>query len=111
MGVYNPGHQAVLDEMLSGYPQVRRGKLFGYPGYFALGKLCVCLYEDGIGVKLPQATVQRLIAEDAHAAPFQPLGRRSMREWVQITLSHSEDYRDYAAILDESIRYVTSLQE
>ncbi|NSW53827.1 MAG: hypothetical protein HPY85_15105 [Anaerolineae bacterium] len=42
--------------------------------------------------------------------PFQPLGKRKMREWVQINLPRVEDYRAYAGVFEESIRYLISLQ-
>jgi hypothetical protein len=34
-----------------------------------------------------------------------------MREWVQINLSRSEDYRQYQSVFDESIHHVWGLQE
>jgi hypothetical protein len=33
-----------------------------------------------------------------------------MREWIQITLSRSDDYRQYMEVFDESIRYGQALQ-
>ena len=42
--------------------------------------------------------------------PFQPMGRRKMREWVQINLERSEDYRQYQSVFDESIAYVLAGQ-
>jgi len=32
------------------------GKMFGFPAYYTGKNLCVCLYEDGVSVKLPEAT-------------------------------------------------------
>ena len=43
--------------------------------------------------------------------PFQAMGKPKMREWVQINLSRSEDYRQYEAVFDESIRHVLAQQE
>ena len=49
-----PEHKAVLDDLLLGDPRLRPGKMFGYPGYYAGEKLCICLYEGGVGLKLPE---------------------------------------------------------
>jgi hypothetical protein len=108
---FNPSHKAVLDSMLLANPLIRPGKMFGYPAYYVGSKLCICLYEEGIGIKLPQQTAAKLIETDPAAAPFTPMRRRKMREWVQITLTHSEDYRHYEAVFDEAIRHVLALQE
>jgi hypothetical protein len=84
--------------------------MFGFPAYYAGSKLCICLYEQGVGVKLPEQSAAKLLEEDRNAVPFQPMGRRRMREWVQINLSQSEDYRHYRSVFEESIRHVSARQ-
>ena len=84
--------------------------MFGYPAYYAGEKLSICLYENGVGVKLPEKTAKRLLEEDPNVIPFQPLGRRKMWEWIQVNLENSDDYRNYLALFEESIQYVLSLQ-
>jgi hypothetical protein len=103
---YNSTHKAVLDEMLLSNPLVRAGKMFGYPAYYTGKKLCICLYEQGVGLKLPEAMVKTLLETDPNVIPFVPMGRRKMREWVQINLDRSEDYRQYESVFEESIQYV-----
>jgi hypothetical protein len=39
------------------------------------------------------------------------MGKARMREWVQINLERSEDYRKYRAVFDESIGFVLAGQE
>jgi hypothetical protein len=39
------------------------------------------------------------------------MGKPKMREWVQINLSRSEDYRQYEAVFEESIRCLLAQQE
>jgi len=107
---FNPDHKAVLDDLLLGHPRVRPGKMFGYPAYYVGKKLCICLYEQGVGVKLPEQSAATLLESDANIAPFRPMGRPKMREWVQINLSRSEDYRQYESVFDESIRYLSAQQ-
>jgi hypothetical protein len=109
MADFNPQHKAVLDDLLLGNPLVRAGVMFGFPAYYAGKKLCICLYEQGVGVKLPADSAARLLETDPNVAPFQPLGRPKMREWVQINLARSEGYRQYEQVFDESIRYGIAL--
>jgi hypothetical protein len=108
---FNPQHKAVLDEMLLNHPAVRPGKMFGFPAYYADKKLCMCLYEQGVGVKVPEQMAARLIQEDPHVIPFQPYGKRKMREWIQINLDRSEDYREYQPVFEESIVHVLAQQK
>lgn len=110
MANFNPDHKVVLDQLLSGLPLVREGKMFGFPAYYAGKKLAICLYEEGVGMKLPAATVKRLLDEDQNAIPFQPYGKSIMREWVQINRDDSNEYRQYQAIFEEAIDYVLELQ-
>ena len=106
MANFNHDHKAVLDDLLLDYPHVRSGKMFGFPAYYVGKKLCICLYEQGVGVKLPEKTAARLLQTDGNVIPFQPLGRPRMREWVQINLNRSEDYRQYQTVFEEAIQYV-----
>ena len=107
---FNPEHKAVLDDMLLGNPAIRAGKMFGFPAYYADRKLCICLYEQGVGVKVPEQTATRLLKDDKNVIPFQPYGKRKMREWIQINLSRSEDYRKYRSVFEESIAHVLAQQ-
>lgn len=111
MPAFNPEHKAILDGMLLGHPAIRPGKMFGFPAYYAGRKLCICLYEEGVGVKVPEQTAARLLKEDPNIIPFQPYGKRKMREWIQINLERSEEYRDYRSVFDESIAHVLAQQE
>jgi hypothetical protein len=110
MAKYNPEHKRVVDDILEGNPFVRPGKMFGYPAYYVGKKLCICLYEDGVGLKLPGERVESLLVQDPNTIPFQPLGKPKMREWVQINLKCSEEYRDYLPVFEESILYLVEIQ-
>ncbi len=83
---------------------------YPYP-YYVGKKLCICLYEDGVGIKLPATSVARLLESDPNAIPFQPLGKPKMREWVQINLADSEAYAQYEAVFHESILYIIEQQK
>jgi hypothetical protein len=103
---FSEAHKAVLDDMLLDDPRIRPGKMFGFPAYFVGKKLAICLYEDGVGIKLPAASVAPILEGDRNARPFQPLGKHVMREWVQIDLADSDGYRAYAPLFEESIEYL-----
>ena len=110
MVAYNQAHQAILDDLLLGDPRIHPGKMFGYPAYYAGDKLAICLYEEGVGLKVPESLAAKLVETDQNVVPFQPLGRPKMREWVQINLRDSKSYLQYQSVFEESIRFVLSLQ-
>lgn len=110
MSTFNPNLQPVLDGLLLAHPLVRAGKMFGYPAYYAGKKLCACIYEGGVGLKLPTVSAERLLREDPRVVPFQPLGRPPMRAWVQINLPAPGDYRAYQSVFAESVRFVLDQQ-
>ena len=60
MANFNSEHKAVLDDLVLSHPNVQPGKMFGFPAYYAGKKLCICLYEQGVGVKLPEQSAARL---------------------------------------------------
>lgn len=107
---FNSEHKTVLDDLLLDHPGVRPGKMFGYPAYYVGKKLCICLFEQGVGVKLPAVSAKTLLETDQNVIPFQPLGRPKMREWVQINLIRSDDYRQYMSVFEESIQYMLDQQ-
>lgn len=111
MVVFNANYKSILDDLLLGLPGVQPGKMFGYPAFYAGEKLSICLVGEGVGLKLPAERVDQLLAEDPSTSPFQPLGRRKMREWLQINAACAEDLPDYLPVFQESIQYVLQLQE
>ncbi|MBU0973941.1 MAG: hypothetical protein KKC20_25105 [Proteobacteria bacterium] len=49
MANFNPNHKIVLDNLLLTNPLFNAGKMFGFPAYYVNNKLCICLYEQGLG--------------------------------------------------------------
>jgi hypothetical protein len=107
---FNKNHKAVLDALLLQEDHVKGGKMFGYPAYYAGKKLCICLYEEGVGVKVPEKIASALLERDKNTIPFQPKGKAKMKEWVQINLEDSEEYRTYADIFQQSIVFLLKQQ-
>ena len=108
--VYNPKHKEVIDPILLSMPGVVSGKMFGYPAYYVNGKLFACLYENGIGIKIPEPMANDLVGKDG-ITHFVPLGRKKMREWIQIDRDRSEEYMKDEPIFQTSVEYVSSIGE
>jgi TfoX/Sxy family transcriptional regulator of competence genes len=105
---YNENHKQTLDKILLQYPEVKAGKMFGFPAYYVGGKLFACIYENGVGLKVSESRANEL-REQSHIDYFQPLGRKKMREWVQIDRENSEDYLKDKEILFEALEYVAGI--
>jgi len=105
---FNIDHKKVLDGFLLEIPGVVSGKMFGYPAYYINKKLFACVYENGVGVKIPENKANELISKKG-IIHFQPLGRAKMREWIQINREKSEDYLKDQEIFDISIKFVSTL--
>jgi hypothetical protein len=105
---FNIDHKRILDSFLLERPGVVSGKMFGYPAYYIKKKLFACVYEDGVGIKIPEKKAIELIGKKG-IIHFQPLGRAKMREWIQINREKSEDYLKDQEIFDISIKFVSTL--
>jgi len=105
---FNLDNKRVLDSFLLDKTGVVAGKMFGYPAYYVNKKLFACVYENGVGIKIPETNANELIGKKG-IVNFQPLGRAKMREWIQINRERSEDYLKDQEIFDVSIRFVSSL--
>ena len=105
---YNAIHKEALDSLLLKIPIVKPGKMFGYPAYYVGGKLFACVYGDVVGIKVPEVLATKLLQRD-DVKYFQPLGRRRMKEWIQIDKDNPMDYSNDSDIFFASIEYVASL--
>lgn len=105
----SPGYrQDVLEalaRLLTDRPEVTRGKMFGFPAFYTAGRLFACVYGDGMGLKLPQDTVQQLEGKPG-ITPFQPYGKPKMREWIHIRYDRRTNYSKEASLFEASIRFV-----
>lgn len=103
-----PGHRPdvehVVADLVAGLPGVRPGKMFGFPAFYAGRKLFVCIYGEGVGLKLPEDAVRKL--RGPHIVPFQPYGKPPMREWIEIRRPRAADYRRDADLFRRSAAFV-----
>ena len=79
--------------------------MFGYPAYYINMKLFACLYDEGVGIKVPAKVAESLVGKK-DIIRFVPKGRKPMKEWIQINHEHSEDYQNDEEILKISVEYV-----
>ncbi len=104
-----PGYRAevveVLTRLLAKRPEVRPGKMFGFPAFYTRGKLFACVYGDGVGLKVPEVMVRKLDGNPG-ITPFQPYGMAKMKEWIHIARVQAEAYAADAKLFQTSIAYV-----
>jgi hypothetical protein len=63
-----------LDSFLLEFHGVTAGKMFGYPAYYIGKKLFACVYENGVGIKVPENLADGLLKTEG-IINFQPMGR------------------------------------
>lgn len=101
---YRPEVERVVVELVIGLPGVRPGKMFGFPAFYAGRKLFACIYGEGVGLKLPEETIQKLTG--THIVPFQPYGKPPMREWIEIRRVRATDYNHDADLFRQAAAFV-----
>lgn len=106
--VFNNEIKIFIDSILLKIPGVVAGKMFGFPAYFINKKLFACIYENGIGVKIPANMASELIGKDG-IIHFQPLGKSKMKEWIQISRDNPDEYIRDMEIFLESVKFVSHL--
>lgn len=107
MNNHSEKHCEVVRSIMRSYPQVREGRMFGYPAFFVGRRMFACVYGDGVGVKLPRDVSLSLLVKPG-IIPFQPHGKHKMREWIQINRKRSTDYRNDIPIFELSIHFVAN---
>lgn len=99
-------HKRVLDEMLLKLSGVEAGEMTGLLAYFVGKRMFACICNGGVGVRLPAAEAANLQFSKDNVVPFQPKGRASTREWIQINHENSADYKKDLATFQSSIAFV-----
>lgn len=99
---FNKDNDARLDEVMGANPSVKRGKMFGIPGYQVNGKLAFGLFQDGMVAKVGKERAIEIIKEHSNAHAFEPIEGRVWREWVFLTGTVDE----HIPIYEEAIDYL-----
>jgi hypothetical protein len=100
------GHKVVLDTLLLPIPGVEGGEMSGFPAYFVNKKMFACIHGRGVGIRLPATVATNLQFSRANVGPFQPNGRTSSREWVQLDHENAADFQDEVELFRASIEFV-----
>jgi hypothetical protein len=85
---------------------VQAGEMTGLLAYFVGKKMFACICNGGVGVRLSASEAANLQFSKDSVVPFQPKGRPSNREWIQINHENSADYEKDLKIFQSSIAFV-----
>ena len=107
---FNQEIKDVIDSIMLQIQGVVKGKMFGYPAYYINKKLIACIYEDGVGIKVPESLANELRRQEG-ITNFQPMGRRKMKEWIQINRENPKEFLKDIGIFEASVAYVTQLSK
>lgn len=99
---------ALLDELLAGYPVVRR-TMFGCPVYFCNGNMMIGVYEDSIFVRLSAADRDSIRTTWDEAAAFSPGGKLTMKEYVTLPDALVSQSIELQRWIDTSLTFMQSL--
>ena len=99
-------HKRVLDAMLLKLSGVEAGEMTGLLAYFVGKKMFACVCNGGVGVRLPASAAANLQFSKDNVVAFEPRGRKSSREWIQINHENSADYEKDLEIFQASVAFV-----
>lgn len=99
-------HKQVLDSVLLTLSGVEAGEMTGLLAYFVGKRMFACICNGGVGVRLPASAAANLQFSRKDVVPFQPKGRPSTREWIQINHDEPADYAGDLDIFKSSIAFV-----
>ena len=88
-------YEQVLDELQLLRPGIASKKMFGMPSLMIAGKPFAGLSGEDMIFKLSGEAHARALALPG-AKPFDPMGGRPMKAWVQVPPEHSELWPDLA---------------
>lgn len=101
-----PGLKAQLDALLLKLPGVSAKKISGLDAYFVKDKMFACISGDGVGLRLPAATATELQFSRGNVVAFQPGGKASSREWIQINRADALEYEKDLELFQASLAFV-----
>ena len=78
----------------------------GLPAYFINKKMFACIHGEGVAIRLPVSAATELQFSRENVVAFQPHGRPSSREWVQVNHDDPTDYTKDLELFQSSIAFV-----
>jgi len=104
----DPSRKSKIDAILLKLPGVVAKKVNNLDAYFVSDRMFACINGEGIGVRLPTATVTNLQFSRADVVQFQPggLSARATPEWIQINRAEAADYEKDLELFRTSLEFV-----
>lgn len=102
-----PALIAAFDAATPRDKRVEKRKMFGYPAFFAAGKMAAGCWQEFVVAKLPERDRDHLIAS-AGALPFEPMPGRRMKEYVVLPQAIVESPRVFANWLAKAADYAAA---
>jgi len=93
-----------LEDQFHNYPEVRKGLIFGHPGFNLGGRIFCFAYEDGLSLKLQRKDYGAILELD-EAEPFRP-GKSPMGTWAVLTYPDAEEYIENWHWIEKSMAYI-----
>lgn len=100
--------KALIDGVLLKLPGVVAKKINKLDAYFAGDRMFACIHGDGLGLRLPAATVTELQFSRSDVVAFQPgnISAGATREWVQINRADAADYEKDLELIRAALEFV-----
>lgn len=104
---YWPELKTEVDNILLSHPQVKEGKMFGYPAYYVNKKLAICHYHEGLAMKLHEDSINHLQNNcTILSEPFCPMGKSMGKNWTIVFPKSAKEIRNIEDVLFASIDYL-----
>lgn len=98
--------KARLDALLLAQPGVTAKAIGGLDAYFVSDRMFACISGSGVGLRLPVATARELMFSRKDVVAFQPGGKSSTQEWIQIDRDDPAMYAEDLDLFRASIEFV-----
>lgn len=98
--------KAQIDALILKLPGASARKINGLDAYFVSDKMFACISGNGVGLRLPVATATELQFSRENVVPFQPGGKPSSREWIQIDRVEAAEYEKDFDLFRTSLEFV-----
>ena len=98
--------KTALDALLLKLPGVEGGEMTGLAAYFVNDRMFACIWNGAVGIRVPGTVATELQFSRDNIAPFQPKGRSSTREWVEVRYADPAGYAKDLALLKQSLEFV-----
>ncbi len=93
-----------LEQIVAGWPEVRAGRMFGCPGFWAGGRLFALVVRGAVVLTgLPPEDREAMMRELPLASPFEMDDRR-VKDWVMVPAAGPADLPSLATYAERSYR-------